>query len=407
MKLKFYYHKKFSLIFILTLILASIIFPQHRGDNLAYQGLFNPNENGVKSLAMGGAYTSISGDINSLFWNPAGLATIDKLQITVSANYFKKMWRENQEYRPNRYFVTLPFYLEGLYVPDPKNNGMWDYELAQDTNYFVNPPVMGADKFGQEAADWQNDESKFDLANAAVAIPFNISDYNFVVSFGYNQNRILDYDRNDNFLNPDLGYTYYSGNIIRVSGADTLNVEWSKYLRSRLGTIHNLLGAVAYQLNKYIQFGVRTKIIWGKTDDLQSLTRVGSFDLADQNRFRFSYQNVQSSVIGNSDYSGSNFSIGTIVSLNRFQLGANINLPYTLERKWNYTINYSDSITSNNKIISGIDKFKSPLTYALGASFKPVDQFMISVDYEFSPYSKAEFNLVEMIALSDHGSIRN
>ena len=41
-------------------------FSQHRGDNLAFQGFGLPDGNGVKALAMGGAYTSISGDINSL-----------------------------------------------------------------------------------------------------------------------------------------------------------------------------------------------------------------------------------------------------------------------------------------------------------------------------------------------------
>ncbi len=395
MKFKFYYNINSRLIILFSFIFGSLTLAQHRGDNLAYQGVFNPNENGIKALAMGGAYTSISGDINSLFWNPAGLASIDKFQVTVSANYYKKMWRENQEYRPNRYFVTLPFYLEGLYIPDPKNNGVWDYELARDTNYYVSPPVMGADKFSEEAADWQNNKSGFKLTSAAVALPFRLSDYNFVVSLGYNQNRILDFDRNDTFLNPDLGYTYYNGDIGRVSGADTLNVKWSKFLRSRFGTIHNIQGAVAFKLNEFLQFGIKSKIIWGKTDDSQYLIRVGSFDLADQNRFRFSYQNVESYTVGNSNFSGTNFTIGALLSLNRFQIGANINLPYTLERQWNYSTNKTDSTGAFGNRSGAVDKFIVPLSYSLGASFKPVDEFIISFDYEFNPYSKAEFKPAE------------
>ncbi len=392
MKLKFYYKINYKLTVVLSLIFTCFVFPQHRGDNLGYQGISFQNEGSVKASGMGGAYTSISGDINSLFYNPAGLSTIKKIQITVSANSFNKLWRENQEYRPNRYFVTLPFYLEGLYVPDPQNNGRWDYELAQDSSYYVNPPLMGKDPFSAEAADWQKERSQFGFNSAAAALPLNINGKSLVVSLGYNRNEVANFDRNDTYLSPDLGYTFYNGDITRVSGTDTLTVQWSNYLRSRFGSFNNFLGAVAYQMNEYLEVGARAKFIWGTLDDLQSLVRVGSFDLADQNKFRFAYQNVESTTSGTSDFSGTNFSLGAILNLDRFRVGTNLNLPYTLERKWDYVINYSDSMSSSSKNLSGTDKLKMPLSYSLGVSFTPIDEFTISFDYEYNPYKNAEFN---------------
>ena len=147
---------KFNIKILISLFaIPVLVFAQHRGDNLSFQGLPLQSDIAVKSTAMGGAYTSISGDLNSIYYNPAGLADINEFQISVGANSYSKLWRENQAYRPNRMFWTMAFYLDGLYTPDPANNGIWDYELAQDSTYIVNPPQLGKEPFSEEAADWQ------------------------------------------------------------------------------------------------------------------------------------------------------------------------------------------------------------------------------------------------------------
>ena len=116
--------------FLMTAVLATstTLNSQHRGDNLAFQGLTQSNQNSVRATAMGGAFTGVSGDIGAIYWNPAGLSDIFGLQVSISAANVDKMWQENQDYRPNRFQMTLPFYLEGLYTPDPKNNGQVSYQ---------------------------------------------------------------------------------------------------------------------------------------------------------------------------------------------------------------------------------------------------------------------------------------
>ncbi|MBD3376577.1 hypothetical protein GF406_16190, partial [candidate division KSB1 bacterium] len=147
---------------ILFAVICSIstTWAQHRGDNLAFQGLSNPEGNGIKAMAMGGAYTSVSGDIDALFHNPAGLSGIDGLQLSFEIDSHDKMWRENQVYRPNRQFVNVGFILDGLYVPKPEHNGMYDYEaFLEDTTLGVIEPVLSEDFYSEKAADWQRDEN--------------------------------------------------------------------------------------------------------------------------------------------------------------------------------------------------------------------------------------------------------
>jgi outer membrane protein OmpA-like peptidoglycan-associated protein len=66
---------------------------------------------GARGLAMGGAYTAVTNDLTSLYWNPAGLAEVGKLQFTAfysggleedrDLNYFgyaQHLWRNDVDW---------------------------------------------------------------------------------------------------------------------------------------------------------------------------------------------------------------------------------------------------------------------------------------------------------------------
>jgi len=388
--------KSYQIIFLITILFlfsfSTKIFSQHRGDNLSFQGLYYPTDIGGKALAMGGAYTSMEGDVESLFWNPAGLLGIDHFQISASANYSSYLWRESQEYRPDRMFVTLPFYLEGLYVPDPKNNGQWDYFLADSTQYNVSLPVMGADPYGKEAADWQRTKNNFSLNNVAIASPIKLFNQDFVVSLGYNlQYNIQDYDQNNSYLDPSIG-SYLYGYSPPANGLDSTVMKWYKYIRERTGNIYNGSAAIAYQATDFLNVGIKAKVIWGQTDDQLYLDRIGEFHLINQNRFKFWYVYDNNFTSGTSKYSGINYSLGAILNLNRFSFGVNVDLPYTLKRKWDYTTSHSDTISNTSSYSSGTDKFEYPAVFTFGVHFNPNDKFTFSMDYEMAPFSKATFD---------------
>ncbi|UCE04572.1 MAG: outer membrane protein transport protein [bacterium] len=380
-----------KIILTILYLIPVLALAQHRGDNLSFQGIPLRNDVGVKAMAMGSAYTSLGGDIDALFHNPAGLAEISNLQLSIEANNYSRSWRENQVYKPNRMFWTMSFYLEGLYTPDPKNNGVWDYELAQDSAYIVTPPELGLEPFSEEAADWQENVNDFGLSNIAAAYPINILGKQLVVSAAYYRNAYLDFDRNDTYLDPHIGYDAY-GVIERVV-TDTVRFTWSRFTRKRNGDVNNFVIGFAYNINEKLKVGIALNMVNGEADDFQSLDKVGYFDIAKDNRFRFSYDTLNISINGNSKFEAMDFNVGAILNLNRIRLGFNIVTPYTLNRDWNYTIVTTDTSGSLTTKNSGTDKFEIPATLCLGASITPVNPFTISFGYQFTNYSQGTFKL--------------
>ncbi len=390
--------KAFWVVLIFSLGLSA----QRRGDNLSFQGLSTPDDAGVKLLAMGNAATAISGDINALFHNPAGLVGVSEIQFSFSGVSYNRSWQENQRYRPNRIYVTLPFYLEGLYTPNPAYNGIWDYELAgtpglDSIDYEVRAPETGLDPYSDEAADWQRDLSGSAFTNFTAAIPFTFMKRPVVVAAAYSRNVLTaDFDRNDTFLDPHIGYNLY-GNPSRATTVDTVTVNWSRYLRQRDGDVTNLNGAVAFQLNDNLMLGAGVKIRSADTDDLQTLDRVGYFDLVGNNKFRFSYDTLSTSTVGASEFSSSAFDIGAVLKLERLNIGVKLALPHTLSRDWNTTTTVtaidSGITSSSSESASGTDEIELPATYQFGISVTPMDKFTFSLALDYAQYSKADYNL--------------
>lgn len=379
----------------LTLSFCGLSTAQHRGDNLSFQGLTSSEYIGVKASALAGAFTARSGDVSSLYWNPAGLWEVKDLQIFASGSFFSKSWRENQNYRPNRFFVTLPFYLEGLYVPDPANNWRYDHLIARDTAIFytVKEPELGLDPFSKEAADWTKSMNGFKFSNISAALPFTIEDERFVAAIGFNQQiNILDFDRNDTYLDPHPGYNLY-GEMSRVNGVDTAVMNWSRYYRERTGDIYSINGALSYDMNKYVKLGLGLKISWGSSSDLLYLNRVGTFHLIKENQFKFAYTTDYKELKGTSDYNSTAFNLGFLFTIDRVALGVKIDLPFTMTRRWEYDETAYDSTNSSSRNISGSDEVKIPAIITAGLSVTPIDDCTISLDYEYAPFSKAEFNL--------------
>ena len=382
---------------LLFLLNCAQIYSQHRGDGLSFQGFDQINGIGVKVEAMGGANLALFGDVSAIFNNPAGLSGISGYQISLSANSFEKNWRENQDYRPNRQFATLPFYLEGYYIPDTKNNGRFDNQtFFTDSNYAIIDPKLGLEPYSDEAADWKRKKSDFSFNNIALAIPFEIFDRQFVAAGAYNKRYdVLDYDRNQTYLDPHIGFAGYGGLITRVTSAeDSVRVNWYDYIRSREGGIEQINIALAADVTEFLKIGLGVNISSGEINDYNSLDKIGYFDLlGGANRFKFSYDSTSNVIQGTSKFTSTSFNIGAILVLNRFNLAIKLTPPYTLKRDWNNTQTNSDSGGTKSENLSGVDEIKLPIGYSFGLSFNPVDEFTIAFDLEKSNYSKSEVTL--------------
>lgn len=386
--------------FVMILIFTSssgFLRAQNRGNNLAFQGFGNITESSASALGMGGAFSSVSGTVDVLNYNAAGLAGIGKLQLSVGGGSVSRQWTENQIYNPNRLFFTLPFYLERLYIPDPVNNGMRDndvfYDGLMDSLYIVARPDTALEAYSDEAADWKKTEKAAGPTNFSFAYPFKITGKSIVVAASWNKKLDFnDYDRNETYLDPHFGYTEYDMPG-PVDGSDSVQVNWSDFERQRSGSMQEYRGAVAFNLTEIVKIGLSVNYFTGETEDEQTLDRIGWFRLYDENRFAFSYDTLTVSTSGTSVFSGLKTEIGVQLVYDAFSVGLNLKLPYTVTRESDYIVSTVDTASVNTAALKSNEKFKAPVAYTIGVNFRPTEKFMFLMDYDLNLYSNAEWEI--------------
>ena len=392
--------RRFQLIFaiILGLVLCGgLLQAQNRGNNLAFQGFGNISETGALALGMGGAYSSMSGNIDVLNYNSAGLAGIEKLQFSISGGSVFRQWTENQQYNPNRLFVTMPFYLEGLYVPDPTNNGVLDNEVffegLEDSLYQVSLPDTGLESYSDAAADWKKKKNAAGPANFSIACPLTIAGRKLVIAASWNKKLdFYDYDRNDTYLDPHIGYIEYDMPEL-VDGSDSVDIFWSDFERQRSGSLQEYRGALALDLTDVVKIGFSLNYFTGETDDEQTLDRIGWFRLYDQNEFAFSYDTLTVTTAGTSTFTGLKSELGVQLVYDAFSVGLNLKLPYSVTRKSDYTVTTVDTASIVSESVKSTETFKIPLSYTFGISFRPTERFIFSIDCDQNNYSRAEWEI--------------
>lgn len=382
----------------LIILLTGICSAQHRGDQFSYQGLDIPNSEGTRSLAMGGAFSAMTGDINSVFYNPAGLAELNKITLSYYGNRNFKLWREYQAWRPTTYFGTLSLYLEGLIRLQGYNNAIKDSAAYRDSAYVITNPKMGLDPYGKDAADWQRSRVVSNPVNFALAVPLHDYVKGLVMAASFNQSNVLDYDRNNTYLAPNPGYTFY-GLLPTAIGHDTQNVQWYRYGRMREGRLQTIRAAFSYKVNENLQLGVGVKYFWGNTDDYLGLNHFATISLMNQNLYSITLRSGLDTSFGTSKFKSLTTTIGAIVSYSRFNLGVSLNLPYTMTRDWNYTqirnyqVNGIDTTVVSNP--TGQDKMKMPVSFTIGINYEATKKLTMACDVEVTPYGASDFELAQ------------
>jgi hypothetical protein len=391
-------HKILFTIGLLVFIISGLGFAQHRGDQFFFQGLDFPNSEGTRSLAMGGAFSAQTGDLNTIFYNPAGLADINKITLSYYGDRNFKLWREYQAYRPTPYFGSLSLFLEGLIRIGSYNDGEWDYVAYRDSSYIIQNPKMGVDPYSKDAADWQHSQVATKPINLALAIPLHDFIKGLVFAASYNQNKVLDYDKNATYLAPNPGYTFYGG-LPLANGFGVQNVEWYRFSRQREGDLQTVRFALSYNVNEMLQVGAGLKYQWGQTDDYLGLNHYATISLVNQNQFLISLQKGLDTTYGTSKFKALTASLGAIVTYSKFNLGITLNLPYTMTRDWNYTRNNAFQKNGKDTVSltapKGQDKLKMPVGFTVGLNYAATKKLTLACDVEYIPYASADFQLAQ------------
>ncbi|MBO8132154.1 MAG: hypothetical protein H0Z29_11735 [Candidatus Marinimicrobia bacterium] len=381
----------YNMLITLLAVLVSFLNGQNRGNRLGFQGLELLNY--PHEFSYGGLYLAFSGDIKNLFFNPAGLSDVKDIQILINGSSINKKWYERQDYRNNRQLVTASFILDGLYTPPDTFNGMIDYEAflldTADNYYIVSDPDLGEYQYDEESADWEEKKSR-NVAGLNVSIPLNLFNKKITIAAGYNKTPIYNYDRNETYLDPHFSDDKYNAPSRVTKEGDSVRINWYDFKRSRFGDLDEICFAVGFDISENVKLGLGYKYISGMTNDYQMLSKVAYFDLIKgYNTFRFSYDSLDLELEGESEFSAHRLNLGILYEHSRFNIGINVNLPYTISRNWQYDRTIAKA-TSERVEISGNDKLKLPMTYSAGIVVKPADNFIIGLSYNVNKLSRVK-----------------
>jgi hypothetical protein len=423
--------KSFPKKLLVTWALAFLLTPhesvlaQHNGDPLLFQGFADQKSLGVKGSAYGNAFVSRSNDLNSIFYNAAGLANLASIQVSVSSQYRDYLVRDNQYFTPTQTsgsggYTGINLYLGHALIPDPAWNNIWVDSLKTiwydslghpigtnwwDPSKLLTLPQDQSD-YSEDAAANQKKKSGYAFDHLAIAFPFEFMDRPFVAAASFSrQYDNYNYDWNGAHLSPHWGMV--AGDVGAVQDTikgDIVRSNWSVFTRERSGGVYSLTGALAFKLDERIHIGVKFNYLMGQSDDSQDLQRIGYFRFKNgtgNSSWSFSYDTNDSLVTGSSKFYGTSINIGASYNTKNFSLGLNVQLPYQLERDWSYSTQATTLDSSKRPVVvsssrTGRDYVSLPAIVTGGITVVTENGFTLSFDYRYNPLSTATYTLSSM-----------
>ncbi len=368
--------KRLIPILIFSICISYPIFAQKTSDALRFTP-YSFNGVGARALSMGSAYIAVSDDYTALFWNPAGLAQMKRLEFTGSISNLG-------------YSNTSTFYGNSL--------------TANGTSTTIN--------------------------DLGFVFPFPTAQGSLVFSFGYN--KIADFASGLSFsgFNP-------TGSIIpSLLDSDTdYNIPYWVYLTNSIGDFSLIKDSVnqraitkesgsmgmwslagAIDIEENVSLGVTLNIISGKyifdRNYVEEDTRNVYSDTLpklpwNQAYYRFNkfYYDSHTEM----GITGSSFTIGFMYRADLYRIGAIVRTPQVVTVKHTYSRagqSVFDAPKNDSAWVGGIEPQKktysydsyydfgviSPWNFGIGASFYPIPDLLLSADIDYSDWSQIEWS---------------
>ncbi len=203
---------------------------------------------------------------------------------------------------------------------------------------------------------WDEGVTHFAPSFGSFILPFKMSDKNLVLGLAYQ--RLIDfgmYDKDDS--------TYYGS-------------RWESTDKTT-GGIDAITPAIAYQITPQFMVGGTGNIIVRGTHSEYEVTFLDSTS--------WSYSSEE-----DWNYSGFFMGFGALASMQKFNIGASLKLPFTLtesgEESWkgNFGTAFSGDTTYPD------NEFTMPMMLGFGMAIKPSDKLTLAADFEMRGYSSTE-----------------
>ena len=365
----------FILIFVFTFGLSSF--------SSAQEGIFFLGEElgvGSRAMGMGGAYVGIADDYSALYWNPAGLGQIRRMEVNVGFSH-------------NKLVNSATF--------DPQATEL----VANSAN-----TIKTEDTFSR-------------LNSLGITMPLPTYQGSLVLAFGYN--KVRDYDNQFELEGYNEAWAAYPDFFYRTAeDFQYTTIEDNMYQKESIvekGSMNHYSFGISSEMQENFYLGATVNFLSGKDDysmefsenDINNLHNVYQEYDADslENISDLAEWNYRQSIV--SKISGANIKIGALYRLGRMiRLGAAISTPTTMKIKETW----ADSWTEVNDSGGSYDvpeesgsttyKIKTPYTFSFGASVKVLN-FLFSGGADFQDWSQAEFLTDPPIAGSTKHDVNN
>lgn len=317
---------------------------------------------GARARAMGGAFFAVSDDPSAASWNPAGLMQLDKPQMNLS----------------------FSSYVGRTEHTSTQDSPIWNYSFGDEQEYDANA-----------------------ISFASVVIPSTLRDREVVFSALYQKQADI-YQDNRHAIVID--------EVMLWSGGDTTvyseNYALPPITEKTKGELNVLNFSVATKLMESLAFGAGVNIYSGNfTTDVDFFYPVVGLDtdpddddllplidVTQRNGWRFRPQTEN-------EYSGFNFTLGLMYTLEKLRLATVVKTPFTLKEDNDVKL-YTDAIEEGqvhpfsylfSPFFDTDRKWDMPTMVGFGASYQ-VNSLTLAADVEWRNYSKTELTYRRNIA---------
>ncbi|MBC7185548.1 MAG: hypothetical protein H5U38_00790 [Calditrichaeota bacterium] len=372
---------------LILVLVARLALAQGYGGELTFQGMEHYQLHSAASRAMGGV-TVAAQDVASMFNNPAMLAGIAGVGVSVAGAAFAHRQEQEQNYAPVRYYANLSLLLEGLTsgIPDPNPElpGFTPADTVQRPYDNIGP-------------NWSRSSNGQYPLHLLAAVPFRVSEVQFTAGLGAVQYADLDhFYQHNNVLSPSI-LSQRPLPTMRPSDDNPLVVDWYQTVRSRRGSIWGYGFALAAQVQKlHSSFGVSGLLLRGESDDEEQYVGRGRLTFF-ANAFRADSVGWRLRKSGTSRFNGQELAVSWLLSGTHASLGLTVRPPAEIKREMSADVESVGLNEVNNASLvtgppaGGKDRLKLPWRGTAGLAITPKEWLTLGFEYELRPYKSARF----------------
>ncbi len=325
---------------IMIMLFMSTAFTQSAQEGIEL--IENESGFGIRAAGMGNAYNAVANDYSAIYWNPAGLAQMERGQL--SGELYHNTFDNSVDYLGKNF---------------------------SDSRTFTKLKSLG------------------------LVFPFPVARGSFVIAFGYQ--RLNDLDAFSDFGGFSTGtnsFRIYNPDTEKEDATFNKNIQ-QDYAIFNEGSMDHWSFAAALDLSENFSAGLTLNFFGGnKTytlDYLQTDTQNNWQDIPDD----FKDYNHRRRVLG--DYSGFNAKLGGLFRLSKnLQLGTTITFPYsiTVDEEWSesFALNYDEDGVFSDGSDDGTFDYLVEIPFQFGAGLSYSNKLLtVSSSFDYRDWSQLKF----------------